>query len=183
MVKPRGERRRIVGAYVRDRLRKECAVRGEATKIARAIGFSTAHVTNVQKEERGVGDDFAEAIARYWGLGYAELEEAAQRWAAENPTEPAPPSAPEEPVDPYPNRARAAQLAREDRVDEAAIRSVLEEAVPPELADWSALRWAIRMKMREHDQLRQIASQAEHEPSQSGETADNEVRKRVRNRH
>jgi hypothetical protein len=150
-VKPRGERRRVVSAYVRDRLQRECAVRGEAAKIARVTGFSTAHVTNVQKQDRGVGDDFAEALARHWGLTMAQLEEEATRWASQQAApQPEPPTS-----DTEPNRARAAELARDDRVHEAAIQSVLVEPMSDENRARSVLWWAIRMKMREHDMLRE----------------------------
>lgn len=149
-MKRRSERRKIVGAYVRERLRSECTVRGAAANIARATGFSTAHVTNVQKQDRGVGDDFAEAIARYWGMTYAQLEEEAQRWWAERQ-----PTPQEVEADPSPNRSRAAQLAREDRVSEMAIQSVLAEPITPENGAQSALWWAIRMKLREHEMLKQ----------------------------
>lgn len=77
--------RQIVGAYVRQRLREECKERGTATKISRATGFSSAHLTNIQKEDRGVGDEFARAMATYWGRSYSELEDEAQAWYASQP--------------------------------------------------------------------------------------------------
>lgn len=49
--------------------------RGEAAKIAKKTGFSSAHIANVSNGNiRGVGDDFARAMAKFWGMTYAQLE-------------------------------------------------------------------------------------------------------------
>lgn len=79
------ELREIVGSYVRHRLREECRERGTAAHIARETGFTTAHLTNVQKEGRGIGEEFARAMATYWNRSYAELEDEAQAWYAAQP--------------------------------------------------------------------------------------------------
>ncbi len=130
----RGHRRRVLGAYIRERLKTECAVRGVAAKIAHATGFSSAHITNVQKEDRGVGEDLAEALAVYWGFGALEgLYAEAERWAKENPDKvggatPAPSRAPG--GEPHPARSLAAQLARDAGIAEEAIAAVLAEVRP-----------------------------------------------------
>lgn len=75
--------RESISKYVRQRLTGECqSGRGKAAEIARATGLSTAHITNIQKSERGVGDDAARALGTYWGLSFAQLEEEALRWMA-----------------------------------------------------------------------------------------------------
>jgi hypothetical protein len=138
----RDETRRAIGSYVRRRLSEECKTRGTAAKIARETGFTTAHLTNVQKSERGVGDDFAHAMADYWGMTYGQLEEAASRDRG-----------PSSAADPYPKRTAAATLAKEDGVFQRAIDSVLEEEVKPEDAQRSTLWWADRMRLRHRELL------------------------------
>jgi hypothetical protein len=148
-VKDRGQRRKILSAYVRERLRSECAVRGVAAKISEATGFSTAHITNVQKQDRGVGQDFAEAMAGYWELTYDELVAEAQRWAKEHPegtVSKAPPGASSTVNDTYPERAEGARIAIAAGVDQDVVARVLAEEVPPERAAWRALFWANRMQ-------------------------------------
>src|SRR5690606_27946686 len=80
----RSEARYAVAAYVADRLGRECKTRGKGAEIARATGFTRGHVSAVVNGASGVGEDFAEAIATYWGMTYAELQETADRWAAAN---------------------------------------------------------------------------------------------------
>jgi hypothetical protein len=148
----RGQRRKVLSAYIRERLRIECAVRGTASKIATATGFSTAHLANVQKEERGVGDDFAEAMAIYWGFTPEALRVEAERWAKEHPEKVggdvlALPSPGSPPADPCPERTAGAKLALAAGVDEWAVAAVLAEEVPPEREGWKALFWANRMQM------------------------------------
>ncbi len=145
----RANQRRAVAAYVRQRLRAECATeRGVAARIAKATGFTSAHLTNVQKAERGIGDDFAHAIGTYWGMTYQQLEDEAQRWAAEH--------LPVEDVDPLPRRAAAARLAREARVHEDAVLQVLAEPVQAGDEDRATLWWADRMRSAELDIVRAI---------------------------
>ena len=77
----RSEARRVLAAYVSDRLTRECAERGKAASIARTIGFSPAHISNARTGQAGVGEDLAEALAKYWGLSYEELQKEAVAWA------------------------------------------------------------------------------------------------------
>ena len=83
-VEDRSEKRRLVAAYVQHRLQLECgegAPRGEASRIAKATGFSTAHVANA-KNHGTVGADFAEAMAAHWGMTLDGLRAAASEWGS-----------------------------------------------------------------------------------------------------
>jgi hypothetical protein len=80
----RSEERRIVSAYVADRLKTECKQRGKASAIARATSFTRVHVAAVARGDNAVGEDFARAMAKYWGMSPQELDDAAARWADEN---------------------------------------------------------------------------------------------------
>lgn len=83
-VEDRSEKRRLVAAYVQHRLQLECgddAPRGEASRIAKATGFSTAHVANA-KNHGTVGADFAEAMASHWGMTLDGLRAAASEWGS-----------------------------------------------------------------------------------------------------
>jgi plasmid maintenance system antidote protein VapI len=80
----RSEARQLVGAYVADRLGRECSAHGARAEIARAIKFSRGHISAVINGASGVGEDFADRIASYWGMTYDELEATAERWAAKN---------------------------------------------------------------------------------------------------
>lgn len=140
MDRERGEERKAVAAYVLDRLETECrAERGRASQVAKVTGFSTAHIANVRKKERGIGDDFARAMARMWGFeSYAALETEALRWVREHPDA--------VPDDRHPRRTEAARLCREAGVPEEAIRRVLVEPVAPEDESRPTLWWADRMR-------------------------------------
>ena len=73
----RWERARIVGEYVRARLRLECEQRGRAAKIAEKTGFAAAHISLVRKGGRTVGTELARAMAELWGMDYEALEKLA----------------------------------------------------------------------------------------------------------
>jgi hypothetical protein len=78
----RSEARKLVAVYLADRLRTECAKRGKATEIARAIQFTRVHVAAVARGDNAAGEDFFDAMARYWGLTRAQLDEEAATWSA-----------------------------------------------------------------------------------------------------
>lgn len=69
----REARRQRISAYVRERLKAECEVRGGAARIKRATGFTSAHISKV-KHGAGVGDDFLHAMAKYWQTDAATIE-------------------------------------------------------------------------------------------------------------
>src|SRR5713101_5714837 len=104
------ERGRIVGEYVRARLRLECQQRGRAAKIAEKTGFAAAHISLVRKGGRTVGTDFARAMAELWGLDYEALE----RLAFENHGLPY--SAPTAVVRDLPNLRSVIDWCREGKV-------------------------------------------------------------------
>jgi len=83
------DRRRAIVDYVRTRLQEECAGRrGKQAEVARETKFSSAHVANVVTRNRSIGDDFAHAMAAYWGMSFAELEIAALERARKAPRSP-----------------------------------------------------------------------------------------------
>jgi plasmid maintenance system antidote protein VapI len=87
MAMRRSEARYVVGAYISDRLAKECKVRGKAAEIARETGFTRGHVSAVINGASGVGEDFADRIAAYWRMTYDELQAQAERWAERQGTQ------------------------------------------------------------------------------------------------
>lgn len=103
------QRRKILEAYVLDRLTKETnSARGAKASVARAAGITTAHITNLTKNQRNPGPDSIAKLAFYWGFAsYGAIEEEAVRLYTEQygkePFEP--------PVERYANRARAEAAA------------------------------------------------------------------------
>ena len=86
------DRRSAIVGYVRERLVEECTGhRGKQAEIARVTGFTSAHVANVVSRSRGIGDDFAHALAAYWKMTFAELEAAATERARRAPSKAPPP--------------------------------------------------------------------------------------------
>lgn len=65
-----------VTQYVQERLLKECAARGSAATLARAIGFKEPTVANAKNYGR-VGTTLAQALARHWGMTYEQMVEVA----------------------------------------------------------------------------------------------------------
>lgn len=75
------ERRQRVREYVRDRLRREIdgKPRGYQSKVAKRVGVTTAHMSNLVSANptRQAGESVCRKAAEYWGISYAELEELA----------------------------------------------------------------------------------------------------------
>jgi hypothetical protein len=69
------EREKVI-AYVLARMRAEekAAGRGWQSELHRRTGMTTAHISSVLGEKRGMGDAFLHAMASYWGMTYAQLE-------------------------------------------------------------------------------------------------------------
>lgn len=117
----RGEAQREIGEFVRERLREECGQnRGKAAEIARATNYTPAHIAQVQQDKRpgaGVGEGFARAMAAYWGMSYAEMEERARERAKQHPIAPVEPPPPSSrayrPLSELPNWPAAIEGARE----------------------------------------------------------------------
>jgi transcriptional regulator with XRE-family HTH domain len=77
----RSEARKVLAAYVADRLGRECAERrGAQAEIARALGFSRGHLSNVLRGQYSVGEDLAARLADYWGMTYDQLHAEAEKW-------------------------------------------------------------------------------------------------------
>ncbi len=91
---PPRDARKILQAYVRQRLRKECEPHGQAAEVARSIGFSKPAISEVIRTDNGPGDRLMHALAAYWGMTFSQLEEAAKRTFEQPVPEPsAPPDA------------------------------------------------------------------------------------------
>lgn len=85
--RPSIRRKRILSAYVQDRMKREeeVAGRGYGAKVADATGFTTATASAAKEGKRGVGQDFAEALAKYWGFsGVDALHAEAENWWTAN---------------------------------------------------------------------------------------------------
>lgn len=127
-----------VAAYVQARLKRETAPRGAAAKVAAATGFSTAHVANAKNHGR-IGQDFAEGMAKHWGMTYDELVKVATGRSEE----------PEDLVvelqDRYPNRVEAARFARASGVEEEPIRIVMSYELKSD-DDPSPMWWLDQMR-------------------------------------
>lgn len=106
----RWERGRIVGEYVRARLKLECQQRGRAAKIAEKTGFAAAHISLIRAGDRTVGTDFARAMAELWGIDFAALEQLAFE------THGIPYSAPEPVTRDLPNLRATVDWCREGKV-------------------------------------------------------------------
>ncbi|MBS2016169.1 MAG: hypothetical protein JST00_25025 [Deltaproteobacteria bacterium] len=64
--------------YVLSRLRDElaCAPRGAQAQLAKKLGVSGAHLSNMlsASPSRQPGEDFRRKVAAHWGISYAQLE-------------------------------------------------------------------------------------------------------------
>jgi hypothetical protein len=88
-VKP-AERVEKVKAYARARLREEVKAgpRGTQARIVEALGGTSAHVSNMVNHDRGPGPETLYALAKHWGMTYAQLEAEALGEAQAAPPQP-----------------------------------------------------------------------------------------------
>ena len=88
-VKP-AERVERVKAYARARLRAEvdAGPRGTQARIVEALGGTSAHVSNMVNHDRGPGLETLHALAKHWGITYAQLEAEALGEASAAPAQP-----------------------------------------------------------------------------------------------
>jgi transcriptional regulator with XRE-family HTH domain len=130
----RRERRERIALYVSQRLKRETAEeRGRAAEIAEKTGFSTAHIANAKNGKvRGVGDDLARALAKYWEMTHAEFEEEALRVV--------PPSAVR---DPYPNRTIVMKAPEFTGASEAVREAFTSLRGAANGKDKSVVQWAL----------------------------------------
>lgn len=131
----RRERKHRISAYVRERLARECDDRGKQAEIARATGFTTAHISKVINGA-GVGPDFLHALAEFWRTDTAALEADALKRPASAP----PPASPQ-------TNARATVRASPEYASASeAVRREFDSLTPD--APMSVVGWA-----RELDRL------------------------------
>lgn len=92
---------RRIKEYVLARLREELAdaPRGAQARLAKALGVSGAHLSNMLSStpSRQPGEDFRRKVAAHWGMTYAQLEalalgEPCPEAPAANGAKPVPPS-------------------------------------------------------------------------------------------
>lgn len=75
-----GEQQRVqrIKEYVLARLREElaCAPRGAQAQLAKKLGVSGAHLSNMlsRSPTRQPGEDFRRKVAAHWGVNYGQLE-------------------------------------------------------------------------------------------------------------
>lgn len=67
----------VIGRYVRERLLRECRVRGTSTEISRSTGYSQSYVASLLDGCRRVSEDFTTAICKYWGIKPADMVQVA----------------------------------------------------------------------------------------------------------
>lgn len=149
-------RRNVVGQYVLHRLRAECfdpsgePIRGTQAAIAKATNFTSAHLAHVFERirlgaphGRGVGHDFATALAeRWWKVPFAELETQARAWATAHPEdELSPPSrsAPLLRFDPRWSAALAEAKARSPEKKHAYLDRAGDAVVPDREVTWELI--------------------------------------------
>ena len=76
----RGEHQRVqrIKEYVLARLSEElaCAPRGAQAQLAKKLGVSGAHLSNMlsRNPTRQPGEDFRRKVAAHWGVSYGQLE-------------------------------------------------------------------------------------------------------------
>lgn len=142
------QRLRVLGGYLRRKLLAELdELDITRDALARELGCSGAHISNVLSGSRGVGPEFVDAAARRWGMSRVDLEtEAVAEWKRLNP---------------YPNRAIAAALCREASQRnpdwrEDAIAAVERETPQAdfEVADWVVRIWLTVGMLDQEDRAR-----------------------------
>lgn len=92
IVKP-NQVRALLREYVSFRMRAMVAEgeRGTSSRIAGTLGISTAHVTNVTKNERGISDDIVDRFIDAYDLDREKLLEEALAWKSSLPISEPPP--------------------------------------------------------------------------------------------
>ncbi len=78
MTQDEQQRVQRIKEYVLARLREElaCAPRGAQAQLAKKLGVSGAHLSNMLSSNptRQPGEDFRRKVAAHWGVTYAQLE-------------------------------------------------------------------------------------------------------------
>lgn len=107
---------------------------GSISATARALGMAQSQLSDLLNDRRGLGLAGVERVADYAGVTIDEV-------VGRKP--------PQARSSSGVRRDLAAELARDDAVQEAAIQAVLAEELKPEDAQRSILWWARRMRFRE----------------------------------
>lgn len=145
-VKQQTERIERIKAYARTRLRAEVQAgpRGTQARLVEALETTSAHVANMVNHDRGPGQEMLHALARHWGITYAELERTALGETSHD--DEAPPSADLTVVPEHLQRVLV-RIAKTGGYDD----EVLQEALRTR-----ALRGASAMSEAEADELLQL---------------------------
>lgn len=145
-----------VNAYLRDQI--EAWIVGAegrtAAELARLLGVSPAHVSNLRKHGRGAGYSTEEGMARILGVSVDELRRRAdESWSKNRPVE-------LHREDRYPNRRAAVEFMR-GLVHPEAVRRV--EAISNEDAgDPDRKWWADRLELEDRKVRRELADPSRH---------------------
>lgn len=144
--RPSELRRISVTSYIRDRLIRETAERGQASELARKLGFDKATISDIKSGKKGAGEDLASAFAGLWGMNYAALCETAAAWYSEHaPTN----GSQRRDADVYPERAKAIDSARVLGYAEYAIDHVASETDVVDASAKPARWWIERIQSTE----------------------------------
>lgn len=155
---------RYLQRYLNDWLERQRAEGHPVPKadLARTIGISAAHVTNITKNGRGVGPDVEESLARWMNVTIDELRASARAEFKEEP----------EPLvfqaeDRYANRARALEFMTPESSAEARerVQSIdLKSDVDPPASWWvreiERAEQIVRMERARPDLAQQRAAEA-----------------------
>lgn len=148
----RSEQRREIGAYVRDRIRKECPERGDVARLARRLDFAPSTLSNVLQGRTNIGEDLLAALFQHWGVAEHDVDMLALEHEA---------IAVGGETDPFPNRRIAAKIARDGGLRSDAIDAVLAERFDF-IRDPPVLWWIRRMDVRASLMVMDEPAQKEH---------------------
>jgi transcriptional regulator with XRE-family HTH domain len=144
-----------IAQYLQYRVREAIQGGKTAAELAREAGVSNAQISELKNRGVGAGWQTAEGLAKAFGMTMPELLEAAKRWAEihQKRSSVGSEAGGDQTKEVDARRELAAQLAEEDGVSPAAIRSVMGEPVSPENLGRSTIWWALQMRRRELDLL------------------------------
>lgn len=120
------DRKRRLHAYVAARLREELGPRpkhGKQADLARRVGISPPHMSNILKAKTGIGDDVRVLLEKYWGLPPGGLEHKA---LGDVPPPPPPP-----PSTPFPLPPPPASEDLPAMIEAAVARALAAAGLPP----------------------------------------------------
>lgn len=155
--KPSERLEHVLRPYVVWRLRKEIDAggHGHAAKVARAIGFTPAQVSAVKDEKRGISDDFAHALAKYWSISVDELNRLADAHVAQRRAED------EQDMTP---QARLFRMIQEEVASRTSVtKEQLERAFSLAAVGGKITRGDVRRAFDRTDEQKPIDAELEHE--------------------